>query len=246
VPQSYVDLDDPIHLEFEYVRRLAAVADTAAPPGVPLKVLHLGGGALTLPRYLAATRPGSAQRVFERDAALAALIARELPLRRSSGIQVEIVDARAGLAATDRRYDLILGDVYEGARMPRSVASREFVALVADRLAPGGLYAVNVADLPPLAFTRKQVATLRTGFGEVCLIAAPNLLRGRRYGNLVLVATPEPGALPIDQLVRAALRDPFPSRLLHGPPLDRFVGGARPVTDATAEGSPTPPPPLLD
>src|SRR2546429_3185620 len=79
VPQSYVDLDDPGHLEFEYVRRVASVIDAAAPAGVPLRVLHLGGGALTLPRYLAATRPGSTQRVLERDAALTALILRELP-----------------------------------------------------------------------------------------------------------------------------------------------------------------------
>ncbi|MYW28536.1 spermidine synthase-like protein, partial [Streptomyces sp. SID2119] len=58
-PQSYVDLDDPTYLEFEYVRRLAHVLDCAAPEDAPLDVLHLGGGALTLPRYVAATRPGS-------------------------------------------------------------------------------------------------------------------------------------------------------------------------------------------
>src|SRR6185369_7070389 len=81
-PQSYVDAGDPRHLEFEYVRRLASVADLAAPPGLPLATLHLGGGALTLPRYLAATRPRSSQRVVERDARLTGMVRGALPLPR--------------------------------------------------------------------------------------------------------------------------------------------------------------------
>src|SRR2546423_600544 len=68
-PQSYVDTADPAVLHFEYMRRLGSVVDAAAPAGEPLRVLHLGGGALTLARYVAATRPGSTQQVVERDAA---------------------------------------------------------------------------------------------------------------------------------------------------------------------------------
>jgi spermidine synthase len=246
VAQSYVDLDDPTYLEFEYVRRLASVVDAAAPPGVPLRALHLGGGALTLPRYLAATRPGSSQRVLERDAALADLVLRELPLPPGADVRIDFVDARAGIAATSERYDLVIADVYQAARMPRSVASVEFAALVSAVLRPEGLYAVNLADLPPLAFSRTQAATLRTGFGDVCLIAEPGMLRGRRYGNVVLVAAPEPGGLPLQRLVAAANRDPFPNRVVHGAALDRFLAGARPVSDARAKDSPAPPPALLD
>src|SRR3954452_16679737 len=77
-PQSHVDLDDPSYLDFEYVRRLGHVADLAAPPGKPLQALHLGGGGLTLPRYIASTRPRSTQQVVELDAALVALVRREL------------------------------------------------------------------------------------------------------------------------------------------------------------------------
>jgi spermidine synthase len=246
VPQSHVDLDDPTYLEFEYVRRLAWVIDAAAPPGVPLRVLHLGGGALTLPRYLAATRPGSAQRVLERDAALAAFVSRELPLPAGAGIRIEVADARTGIALDTERYDLVIADVYQGAQMPRSVASVEFVAFAAGVLRPAGVYAVNIADLPPLAFSRKQAATLRTGFGDVCVIAEPGMLRGRRYGNVILVAAIAPDGLPVDRLVASANRDPFPSRVLHGAALDRFVAGARPVADAVARDSPAPPPALLD
>ena len=245
VPQSHVDLADPTYLEFEYVRRLASVVDAVAPPGVPLRVLHLGGGALTLPRYLAATRPGSRQRVLERDAALAALVLRELPLPAGADIRIDTVDARAGIELATDRYDLVLGDVYRGAQMPHRVASAEFAALVAAVLRPGGRYAVNVADLPPLAFSRKQAATLRTAFADVCVLAEPGMLRGRRYGNVILVAAVDEDGLPVARLASAANRDPFPGRLLHGMALDRFVARARPVTDAVAEDSPAPPPPLL-
>ena len=245
VPQSYVDLADPTYLEFEYVRRLASVVDAVAPAGVPLRVLHLGGGALTLPRYVAATRPGSRQRVFEHDAALAALVRRDLPLPADADVRVDITDARAGVTAGGQRYDLVLGDVYRGAQMPRSVASLEFATLVADLVAPAGCYALNVADLPPLAFSRRQAATLRRAFADVGVLAEPGMLRGRRYGNVVLVAVAAPDGLPVNRLVAAANRDPFPGRLLHGPSLDRFIGGARPVTDDVAQDSPKPPPPLL-
>ncbi|RMI41244.1 spermidine synthase, partial [Streptomyces triticirhizae] len=98
-PQSYLDLDDPTHLEFEYLRRLGHVVDTAAPPGAPLRVLHLGGGALTLPRYVAATRPGSTQRVVEGDGRLAALVAETLPPPPGAGIEVTVADARAAVDA---------------------------------------------------------------------------------------------------------------------------------------------------
>ena len=246
VPQSYVDLADPHHLEFEYIRRIARVIDAAAPAGAPLRVLHLGGGALTLPRYVAATRPGSTQLVVERDAALAALVSRKLPLPDGSAVHLVTDDARAALrAAPDAGFDIVVSDVYQGAQMPASVASVQFGREVARVLAPDGQVAVNVADLPPLAYSRRQAATLRAVFPDVCVIADAGMLRGRRYGNVVLAAARAPGGLPVRQIAERAHRDPFPARLLHGPDLDVFIAGARPMDDHTAEDSPPPPPPLL-
>ena len=131
------------------------------------------------------------------------------------------------------------------ARMPRSVASVEFAAHARRVLREHGRYAANVADLPPLAFTRVQVATLRAHFGAVCVLADPGLLRGRRYGNAVLAAAPTAGGLPIRRLTRLAAREPFPARVVHGPDLEAFVAGAQPVADAAAVDSPPPPPQLI-
>ncbi|HEX8632092.1 MAG TPA: fused MFS/spermidine synthase, partial [Catenuloplanes sp.] len=231
VTQSYVDLADPTRQPVPYLRRLAAVVDAAGPRAAPLRALHLGGGGLSLPRYLAATRPGSTQQVVDRDAALLELVTRLLPLPADADVRLVVGEAGATLATLPAQgYDLVVGDVYEGARMPRSVAGVDFAAGVARLLGPGGLYAVNVTDLPPLAFGRTQVATLRAVFGQVCVLAEPGMLRGRRYGNLVLVASGSPGGVPVDRLAsRLAARDPGGARVLHGAEVPRFAAGARPL-----------------
>lgn len=236
-PQSYVDLADPTHLDFEYVRRMATALDLLAPPGQPLRALHLGGGALTLPRYLAATRPGSPQRVVEIDGDLVELVRRELPWDTKAKIRVRVADAREVVGgATSGGYDVIVLDVFAGARTPAHLASAEFFAEVARVLGAGFLIA-NIADGPPLRHARAQVATIRTALPEACLIADAGVLRGRRFGNLVVVAGTTPP--PVAALSRRAAGDWFPGRVESD--LDRFAGGAAAMTDADAVASPEPP-----
>jgi spermidine synthase len=240
VPQSHVDLEDPGYLDFEYVRRLGHVIDTAAPPGQPLRVLHLGAGALTLARYVAATRPGSPQLAVEVDGALVDLIRLRLP-PRDRRLRVRVGEARAELERLrPGSFDVIIVDVFAGGRTPAHLTSAEFWAAARRALRGPGVVTANVADGAPLAHARAQVATVRTVFPHACLIADAAVLRGRRFGNLVLAASAEP--LPVDALTRRAAGDPMPGRLVHGRDLVRFTGGARPVTDATATPSPAAPP----
>jgi predicted membrane-bound spermidine synthase len=238
IPQSHVDLADPTRLEFDYVRRLAHVVDLAAPG--PLRALHLGGGALTLPRYVAATRPGSGQQVVEIDAALVALVRAELPLDRSTRLRLRVGDARDVLATVPAgAFDLVVVDVFGGGRMPARLASTEFAALAARALRPAGVLAVNLADGAGLAFARSQVATVGTALPRLALLADPTVLAGKRFGNLVLVASRV--ELPVREYARRVASDPFPGRVRHGDDLVRFVAGAKPVADAAAVGSPRPP-----
>ncbi|GAA2613796.1 spermidine synthase [Paractinoplanes durhamensis] len=237
-PQSHVDLADPTHLEFEYVRRMAAAIDLIAPPGQPLRALHLGGGALTMPRYLAATRPGSPQRVVEIDGPLVEMVRRELPLPAKASIRVRVADARAAVEGMrEAGYDVVVLDVFAGSRTPAHLASAEFIQQVARVLAPGGWLIANVADGPPLRFARGQVATIRSALPEACLVADAAVLRGRRFGNLVVLAGRTPP--PIAELTRRAAGDWFPGRVETD--LDRFAGGTLPITDSNATASPTPP-----
>nr|WP_245997773.1 fused MFS/spermidine synthase [Streptomyces armeniacus] len=251
-PQSHVDLDDPAYLDFAYQRRLGHIADLAAPYGRPVHALHLGGGALTLARYTAFTRPRSTQQVVEVDAALVRLVRRELPWDGGWRIRVRSADARAALARIpDAWADLVICDVFNGARTPAHLTSGEFLAEVRRTLRPGGFYAANLADgsgasgvrdgagAGPLAHLRAQIATAQGAFGELCLIADPAVLRARRFGNAVLLASDR--ELPVAELTRRTAADPHPGRVEHGPALVAFAGGARAVTDATAVPSPAPP-----
>ncbi|MFJ7078038.1 spermidine synthase [Streptomyces sp. NPDC098781] len=240
-PQSHVDLDDPAYLSFEYQRRLGHVIDLVAPPGRPLHAVHLGGGALTLARYVAATRPRSTQQVVERDAALVQLVRRELPLDPAARIRVRSTDARDGLAKVpDGWADLVVADVFSAARTPAHLTSTEFLDDVRRVLKPGGVYAANLADGPPLRHLRGQIATAADRFGELALLADPAVLRGKRFGNAVLVASDR--ALPVAELTRSAAGDPHPARVEHGRALTDFTGGAVPVNDLVAVASPAPPP----
>ncbi|MDN5920556.1 MAG: fused MFS/spermidine synthase [Pseudonocardia sp.] len=248
--QSHVDLDDPEHLEFEYVRRIAHVVDLLGEPACPLRALHLGGGAWTLARYVAATRPGSTQTVVELDAALAELVAHRLPgPGPEDGLDVVTGDARAvvtGLPAA--AFDLVVTDVFAGARSPAQVTTAEFLAEVARVLAPGGTYVANLGDGAPWPFLPGQVATAGAAFTELAVVAGPDVLHGRRFGNLVLVGrAPQTDRntadqpLPIAALTRRTAGDPFPARVLDDGAARALAGDAAVVTDRTSTPSPRPP-----
>lgn len=256
-PQSYVDLDDPGHLEFEYAQRMAHVlesvlpgadipSDEAADSGAAarpggLDVVHLGGGAMALPRRLDRTRPGIRQQVVEADRALAALVAEHLP-PAGDAVTVHTRDAREWLAAApDGSADAVVVDVFGGSRVPAHLTSVEFAAGIRRVLRPGGLYTANIADAAPFTFLGGQLATVRQAFGpaaDLCLIAEPAVLRGRRFGNAVLAARLG-RPLPLDAIARLCAGDAFPARVVAGEPLAELTG--EPVYDAAALPSPEPP-----
>ncbi|MFJ1869320.1 spermidine synthase [Streptomyces sp. NPDC088097] len=239
-PQSHVDLDDPGHLDFSYQRRIGHLIDLVAPARQPLNVLHLGGGAFTLARYAAAARPRSTQQVVEIDAALVAFVREHLPLDPQARIRVRAVDARAGLAKVpDGWADLVIADVFSGARTPAHLTSVEFLDEVRRALAPTGWYVANLADGPPLTHLRGQIATAASRFAELAVAADPVVWRGKRFGNAVLVAADRP--LPVAEFTRRVASDPHPGRVEHGRSLADFTGGATPVADASAVDSPQPP-----
>lgn len=247
-PQSHVDLDDPTHLHFEYVARMGAIIDRLRMPGQPLTAVHLGAGALTLPRYVEATRPGSRQQVIELEPALWDLVRENLPLPRGATIRVRIGDARAGLgrlpASLHGAVDLLVSDVYSGAQTPAHLTTVEFYREAAALLAPDGVLLVNVSDGPGLAFARRQVATVREVLPEVIVLAEVQVLKGRRFGNLVVAASAAP--LPVEWLPRLMAAGPHPAKVSQGAEIDEFIRGARPATDADATPSPKPSASIFD
>ncbi len=248
-PQSHVNLRDPSDLFFEYMRRIGHVIDLFRPPGEPISALHLGGGAFSLPRYVEATRPGSRQQVVELESALVDLVREAAPLPKRASIRVRHGDARAVLgklpAGMHGAMDLVVVDIFSGSQTPAHVSSVEFYELVRPLLAPNGLVVVNAAGGTGLPFVRGQLATLKALFSEVVAVAEPQVLKGRRFGNVVIIASNAAPGSPVgelDWLPRLLAGGPHPARLLEGRELTELVGSTRAVTDATAVDSPAPSP----
>lgn len=238
--QSYVDLDDPLRLEFDYIQRLADAVDLHAPAGQRIRIVHIGGAALSLPRYVCATRPRSAQLVLEPDAELTAFVRDHLPLPRHSGIKVRAVDGRSGLAALrDGFADVVVVDAFEGPRVPADLTTVEFLLDVRRVLVDGGAVLLNITDRAPFDYGRRVVAAVQAAFSEVAMSAEPATLKGRRFGNVLIAGSGAP--LPVTELARRAGSSPFPYRVLDGARLSQLIGGAAAFTDATAEMSPQPP-----
>jgi spermidine synthase len=238
-PQSHVNLADPGSLGFEYIAHFAAVIDTL--PAGPLGVTHIGGAGLTLARYVNSERAGSPQIVLEPNVELTALVRRELPLPRQHRIRVRPVDGLTGVSQlADASADVVVLDAYADGRVPAELSTREFLGDVCRVLRTGGTMLLNIADEPSMAYLRRVYAGLVTSFGQVALISTHEILKGKRFGNTVAVASRSP--LDIPELRRRVARMPFPTGLRDGAQLARQFAGAAPFTMADSAQSPPPPP----
>ncbi|MFA9276460.1 MAG: spermidine synthase [Rhodoluna sp.] len=241
-PQSHVFIDDPGELFFEYIRRIGHVLDQVSAPGQPITAVHLGGGALTLPRYIEATRPGSRQQVVELEQDLIDFVREHLPLQRNANIRIRYGDAREVMGKLPTglhgNVDVVIVDVFSGARTPAHVTSVEFYREAAKLLSPTGVLIVNVADGPGLAFARGQAATLQAVLPNVIALAETQVLKGRRFGNVVLVGS---GDESIGHwLPRLLAGGPHPAKAVEGAEMKQFIANAPIVLDTTAIPSPTP------
>jgi hypothetical protein len=237
--QSYVDLDDPLRLEFDYMQRLVDVLDCVIEPGERLRVVHIGGAAMTLPRYVAATRPTSAQIVLEPDIELTAFVRQHLPLPTRSGIKVRGTDGRRGIADLHDGYaDLMIIDAFVGARVPAELTTVEFFADTRRALNDRGVIMVNLTDRGPLPYARRVLASVRLAFPHALLCAESSTLKGRRFGNVIIVGGATP--LPYAAIAERAGRSPFPYRVLRGARLSQLLADSVAFSDEDAEESPEP------
>jgi spermidine synthase len=236
---SYVDLADPRHLEFAYTQWIGALADVFAPAAQPVRALHLGGGGFTLPRYLAATRPGSDSLVLEIDGELVELDRARLGLRTGPGLRVIVGDARVELAEQPAgSRDLVIGDAFGHLVVPWHLATRELTEQVRRVLRPGGVYALNVIDYPPGRFIRAEVATVAAVFDHVAVVSTAQALATtaeraevRAGANFVVLASDSP--LPLDALrARLAGTGTYgPVEVLAGDQVREFARGGLVLTD---------------
>lgn len=248
VPSSFVDLDDPTNVGFEYMEIMSAVLDER--PDGPLDVVHLGAAGCAMARSIDARRPGSRQIGVDIDARLLELARTWFDLPRSPRLRLRAGDAREQLATlASASTDVVIRDVFAGDTTPGHLLTVEFVLEVLRVLRPGGLYLVNCADRPPLATARSEVATIRAaldltasteaprGDDDLAVVTEPAVLKARRYGNVVLVASAPGGPLDRDGLGTASLARALrslavPSHIITGSTeVAGFVGTAAPLHD---------------
>lgn len=224
--QSHVDLADPTHVRYEYLRRIATVIDEVTPAGAPLAVLHLGAGALTLVRYVQATRPASAQVVVDIDRELVDFVTTTLPLPAGTDLEVVVGDAREAVAElAGERFDVVVLDVPSNTPETDHLAGPDFHLELLDLLTEQGVLLVNVGDDDGLEFLAEQVRSLEEaatteGHDGCWVLADAGMLDHLALGNAVLAvgsglrtaqaalaaSGPHPGAV-LDPAGAAALAD---------------------------------------
>ena len=222
--QSHVNLDRPDDIFYEYLRRIGHLVDLAAPPGEPIKALHLGAGALTLARYIQATRPGSVQYAVELERELLDFVLQHLPMPEGTNLTTVIGDAREALGALDPglQFDVVILDIFSGPEAPTHIADPGFYREARERLGRDGLLIVNVGDEAALTLLRSQVAAMREAVGDVAAFGEAGMFEGRYPGNIILVGTQ--GRWPESWTAALAARGPHPATVLAGVDLDPFSG----------------------
>jgi hypothetical protein len=213
---SYVDLADPLHLEFDYLRWIRVVLRVAG----ARRILHVGGGACALPRALAAEDPGGRQEVCEVDADVLALAREHLGLRRAPGLRVRHAEGRAFIAGqTSGSWDAVVIDAFVGAAIPRRLITMQALIDVA-RVAPLAL--INVVD----DRSARDVHIVSAGLGH----AYPRVWSlGGRAGNTIVVGGV--AALDLRRIAARVAADPSPARLTPPSSVAQRIAGAPGLDD---------------
>ncbi|WP_181034126.1 spermidine synthase [Arthrobacter sp. GMC3] len=221
--QSQVNVAHPEDVFYEYLRRIANTVDLLKPAGEPITALHLGAGALTLARYIQATRPGSIQHAVELERELLDFVLEHLPMPSGTLLSSHVGDAREALGElpSGLKFDVVILDIFSGPDAPAHLACADFYREAAAVLAPGGILAVNVGDEPGFTLVTSQTLALQQAMAHVAAYGTSNLFTRRFPGNIILLGSAEPWAQGWKQSLLAA--GPHPATVLTGVELDELT-----------------------
>jgi spermidine synthase len=160
----------------------------------PRRVLFVGMGGGTAPSRFFHDYPDLGIDVVEIDPAVAETARRFFDLPRSPRLSVHVQDGRLWLRRTQDRYDLIVLDAYLIDTIPFHLATREFYAEAAARLAPGGAVAANVIGAlrgPESRLFRAIYKTFASVFPAVYVFPVEGDA-GEALQNIIIVGTAGP------------------------------------------------------
>jgi hypothetical protein len=150
----------------------------------PRSLAVLGNAGGTVARAFGRYWPGVEVDGVEIDPAVTDAGFRYLGMGDNPRLEAHDVDARPFLRRSDERFDLVYVDAYHQPYVPFYLATREFFRLVRERLAPGGIVALNVATVPDDRRLVEELAgTLAAEFPQVRVWPA------LRFNHIVLGLT---------------------------------------------------------
>lgn len=138
--QSAVYKDGRSDLVFWYTNEMARVAIERNPKSI----LVLGGGAFTLPQYLASKLPDAQIDAVEIDPKLEDISTQYFHYAHPSNVSLYFEDARTFVNRNGGMYDVVLVDVYGDTMIPFNLMTREYGVALAQHVRPGGLVLANL------------------------------------------------------------------------------------------------------
>ncbi|HEY2911643.1 MAG TPA: fused MFS/spermidine synthase [Gemmataceae bacterium] len=166
------DRPDFIHYEHEHIQMeflRAARAESAEP-----KMLVIGGGGYTFPRYAKTVLPETQVDVVEIDPGVTRVAYEFLGLRKELGLRDFNMDGRQFVAerAGPHSYDLVVQDAVNDFSVPSHLLTKEYNDAVKAALKSDGVYLLTIIDeIDAGKIWRASMATLRQSFAHVALLA---------------------------------------------------------------------------
>ncbi|GAA1475402.1 fused MFS/spermidine synthase [Corynebacterium felinum] len=226
VPSSHIS-DDPLRLEYEYMRWIVALCPLIEQrfDVDKLRVTHLGGGACSLPRYFVAKYPRSRNSVVELDSELTQLVRQWFQLPAAPQLKIRAGEARA-VADTfvPQSRDVVIRDVFAQAVTPDNLCELAFYRQIHASLSDGGLYIANCGDHKDLKGAKAELRGMAEVFAHLAVIADPSMLKGRRYGNIILVGSDKPVPV-LPEITRELLQGGVPAQMKNDEWVRAFMVG---------------------
>ena len=188
---SYVCLEDPLHIEYEYERIYSDVLKWKFKKDENFKSLTIGGGGYTFPRYMEVVYPKAQIDVVEIDPEVTNIVYKHLGLSADTRIKSFNTDGRWFVMNCKEKYDLIFTDAYNDLSIPYHLTTKEFVAQLKSILNPDGLIMSNIIDNFQVgAFLPSYIRTLREVFGpkNVYLLSVSPNFENTRISTFIVIA----------------------------------------------------------
>jgi spermidine synthase len=178
--ESVTNLKDADDLPVTYTRNMTL--GVIYPPETK-RVLMLGLGGGSISTYLGRHIPDLAVDTVEIDPAVITAAKKYFGIRETETMRYLEGDARVFLNRHKELYDLILVDAFHGGYVPFHLLTKEFYALLKQRLTPAGAAAFNVHDGTKLYAS--TLLTLGSVFGDVHLYPSGD-------GEVIVIVTAGP------------------------------------------------------